>query len=55
MALHSVNNALALGVNQLHWNGLEILGLMAGSLAVIAVVTAPMSRRTGRDHATALV
>jgi membrane protease YdiL (CAAX protease family) len=55
MALHSVNNALALGVNQLHWNGLEILGLMAGSLAVIAAVTAPLSRRSGRDQTTALV
>ena len=28
MALHSVNNALALGVNQLHWDALAILGLM---------------------------
>jgi membrane protease YdiL (CAAX protease family) len=55
MALHSVNNALALGVNQLHWNGLEILGLMAGSLAVIAAVTAPLSRRADREPTTALV
>jgi hypothetical protein len=45
MALHSVNNSLALGVNQLHWNGLEIIGMMAGSLAVIAAVTGPLSRR----------
>ena len=44
MALHSVNNSLALGVNQLHWNGLEILGLMAGALTVIGVVTGPLSR-----------
>jgi membrane protease YdiL (CAAX protease family) len=45
MALHSVNNSLALGVNQLHWNGLEIVGLMAGSIVVIAAITGPLSRR----------
>ncbi len=44
MALHSINNSLALGVNQLHWNGLEILGLMVGALMVIAAVTGPLSR-----------
>jgi membrane protease YdiL (CAAX protease family) len=44
MALHSVNNSLALGVNQLHWSAPEILGLMAGALAVIATVTGPLSR-----------
>ena len=47
MALHSVNNSIALGYNELHWNGVEILGLLAGSLAVIAAVTLPLaSRRT---------
>jgi CAAX protease family protein len=45
MALHSVNNSLALGVNQLHWNGAEIVGLMVGSIAVIAALTGPLSRR----------
>ncbi len=39
MALHSVNNSLALGVNQWHWNAGEIVGLMAASLLVIATVT----------------
>ncbi len=29
MALHSVNNSLALGINQLHWNAGEILALVA--------------------------
>ena len=43
MALHSVNNALALGVNQLHWNAAEIIGLMVASLAVIAAVTGPLA------------
>lgn len=47
MALHSVNNSIALGYNELHWNGAEIFGLLAGSLAVIAAVTLPLaSRRT---------
>ena len=47
MALHSVNNSIALGYNELHWNGGEILALLAGSLAVIAAVTLPLaSRRT---------
>jgi uncharacterized protein len=45
MALHSVNNSLALGYNQLHWNGGEILGLMAGALLVIGAITVPLSRR----------
>ncbi len=43
MALHSVNNALALGVNQLHWNAGEIVALMVGALAVIAAITGPLS------------
>jgi membrane protease YdiL (CAAX protease family) len=45
MALHSVNNSLALGVNQLHWNGGEILALTAGALAVIGTLTLPLSSR----------
>ncbi len=47
MALHSVNNSIALGYNELHWTGAEIFGLLAGSLAVIAALTLPLaSRRT---------
>jgi CAAX protease family protein len=46
MALHSVNNSIALGYNELHWTGGEILGLVAGSIAVIAAVTLPLSGRT---------
>ncbi len=45
MALHSVNNALALGINQLHWDALEILGLIACSLVLIASVTVPLAQR----------
>jgi membrane protease YdiL (CAAX protease family) len=52
MALHSVNNSLALGINQLAWNGWEILGLAAGSLLVIGAITAPLSSRDRRDWFT---
>jgi membrane protease YdiL (CAAX protease family) len=51
MALHSFNNSLALGFNELHWNAGEILALMAGSLAVIALATGPFAVR--RDPASA--
>jgi membrane protease YdiL (CAAX protease family) len=45
MALHSVNNSLALGINQLHWSAGDIVALMAGSLVVITAVTGPLSVR----------
>lgn len=44
MALHSFNNSLALGVNELHWGAAPILGLIAGSFLVIGAITAPLSR-----------
>ena len=47
IALHSVNNSLALGINELHWQAGEVFALIAGSLLVIAAVTGPLSvRRT---------
>jgi membrane protease YdiL (CAAX protease family) len=45
MALHSINNSLALGISQLHWNGGEIVALMVGSLLVIGAITAPLAGR----------
>jgi membrane protease YdiL (CAAX protease family) len=45
MALHSINNSLALGVSQLHWTAGEILALMFGSLCVIAGITGPLASR----------
>jgi membrane protease YdiL (CAAX protease family) len=48
MALHALNNALALGVNQLHWNAAEIIALMIGSVAVIAALTGPLAARAPR-------
>ena len=44
MALHSINNSLALGINQLHWNALEIVALILGSLLVIGAATGPLAR-----------
>jgi CAAX protease family protein len=45
IALHSINNGLALGVNQLHWNAVEIVALIAASLAVIGAATGPLAAR----------
>jgi uncharacterized protein len=44
MALHSLNNSLALGINQLHWNAGEIVALILGSLLVIGAATVPLAR-----------
>jgi uncharacterized protein len=46
MALHSINNSLALGIDQLHWGTGLILALMFGSLFVIAGVTGPLAARS---------
>lgn len=46
MVLHSFNNSLALGVNQLNWNAAEIVALMAGSFLVIGAITLPLSARS---------
>jgi membrane protease YdiL (CAAX protease family) len=43
MALHSLNNALALGVNDLHWSAAGILGLMLAAIATIGALTLPLS------------
>jgi uncharacterized protein len=45
MALHSINNSLALGVNQLNWNVGEIFALMVAALALIGAITLPLSNR----------
>jgi membrane protease YdiL (CAAX protease family) len=44
MALHSFNNSLALGVNELHWSAGPIIALMIGSMVLIAAITGPLSR-----------
>jgi membrane protease YdiL (CAAX protease family) len=48
MALHSANNALALGVNQLQWNAAEIIGLVLASWLVIGAITGPLAAREPR-------
>ena len=45
IALHSINNSLALGVNQLHWNAGEIVALTVASLVVIGAATGPLAAR----------
>ncbi len=48
IALHSANNALALGVNQLGWNAAEIVALILASWVVIAAITGPLGARSPR-------
>jgi uncharacterized protein len=43
MALHSVNNCIALGVNELGWGAGRIVALCVGALLLIALVTGPLS------------
>lgn len=47
MVLHSLNNCLAFGVNEMSWGLLPILGLALGSLALMALITGPFSRSKG--------
>jgi uncharacterized protein len=42
MALHSLNNALAIGVSE-HWPALSVLGLIVAAVAVVSTVTAPLA------------
>jgi CAAX protease family protein len=46
IALHSANNALALGVNQLEWGILGIVGLILATWLAVGVITAPLADRT---------
>jgi uncharacterized protein len=46
MALHSINNSLALGVNQLHWEAGAIVALVAASVTVVGAITVPLAGRT---------
>lgn len=45
MALHSVNNSLALGITQLHWTAGEVVALAAGSVTLIGALTLPLADR----------
>jgi membrane protease YdiL (CAAX protease family) len=48
IALHALNNSLALGVGQLSWNAPEVVALVVGSVAAAVAVTLPLAgpRRT---------
>lgn len=46
IVLHSANNALALGVNQLSWTAVQVLLLVLGSWLVTAAITWPLGART---------
>ena len=46
MALHSINNCVALGVNEFGWGAGKIVLICAGALLAIALVTGPLSRGT---------
>ena len=47
MAIHSFNNCLALGIDQLSWPVWAIGLLILGSLALIGLVTVPLARGRG--------
>ena len=41
----SANNAVALGYEDLHWTALQIIALLLGSWALIAVIVGPIGAR----------
>lgn len=51
MALHSFNNSLALGVNELHWRAGPILALIVGAMLIIALATGPLALERRREFA----
>jgi membrane protease YdiL (CAAX protease family) len=46
IALHSFNNSLALGVNELHWSTSGILALVIGSALAVGALTLPLADRS---------
>jgi hypothetical protein len=44
IALHSLNNSVALGVNEFGWGKGPIVALAVGSLAIVLALTLPLSR-----------
>ncbi len=46
IALHSANNALALGVNQLGWSAAGIIGLILATWLVVGSITLPLASRS---------
>jgi membrane protease YdiL (CAAX protease family) len=44
MAMHSINNTLAFGIDELHWNAAKMSALAALSLAAIALLVGPLGK-----------
>ena len=45
MVLHSVNNSLAFGIDELHWSTAKVLLMAIGALAAIALIAGPLGWR----------
>jgi len=45
MALHSINNSLAFGIDELHWDAAKIIAMALVALAAIAVIAGPLGAR----------
>ncbi len=53
MALHSINNSIALGVNEGHWGAGPIVALTVASLATIGLITGPLAVSTSMSEPAA--
>jgi membrane protease YdiL (CAAX protease family) len=42
MALHSVNNALAFGIDELHWDAAKVALMAVGAVAAITLIAGPL-------------
>ncbi|HWC87262.1 MAG TPA: CPBP family intramembrane glutamic endopeptidase [Solirubrobacteraceae bacterium] len=45
MALHSINNSLAFGIDELHWNAAKVVVMGLAALVVIGLVAGPLGWR----------
>jgi membrane protease YdiL (CAAX protease family) len=45
MALHSINNSLAFGIDELHWNAAKMVAMALLALAAIAAIAGPLGWR----------
>jgi membrane protease YdiL (CAAX protease family) len=45
VAMHSINNAVAFGVDQLHWDAAKIIAMALVALAAVAAIVGPLGAR----------
>jgi uncharacterized protein len=45
MAMHSINNSLAFGIDELHWNAAELAAMSLLAVAAIAAIAGPLGWR----------